>query len=62
MSAGHSRTRLFKIYDPKVLNGSQRMAPNPPVNAGARASVVPCIGWAARAGYWERYVAGRNRQ
>jgi len=27
---------------------------NSPVNADARASAVPCGGWWARAGYWER--------
>lgn len=27
---------------------------NRPVNADVRAIVVSCIGWWARAGYWER--------
>jgi hypothetical protein len=30
------------------------VTPNHPVNTDARASVVPRIGWGARAGYWER--------
>jgi hypothetical protein len=30
---------------------------NPPVNPDARASIVPCKGLWARAGYWERYVS-----
>jgi hypothetical protein len=33
------------------------MAPNRPVNADARESVVLCIGSAARAGYRERWAA-----
>jgi len=31
-----------------------QMQPNPPVNADARRNAVLCIGWWARAGYWER--------
>jgi hypothetical protein len=30
------------------------MKPNPPVNADARGSAKPSIGWGARAGYRER--------
>jgi len=30
------------------------MMPNPPVNADARARVVPCNRLWARVGYWER--------
>ena len=29
---------------------------NHPVNADARARVVPCTGFRARAGYWERWA------
>jgi hypothetical protein len=36
------------------MSHGTKVAPNNPVNTDARASVVLCGGWLARAGYWER--------